>query len=53
MGFCGRIAELESHGRCHKHKGLTEIPKRDKQAKFRGDSKWAKEQGMFDGKKEN
>ena len=36
--------------RCDRHKGLIEKTKRVRQPKFRGDSKWQKENGYFDKK---
>ena len=48
-GFCGHLATYKN--RCKKHLGKEEKAKRVKGIKFRGDSKFAKENGFFEGKK--
>lgn len=39
--------------RCKKHLGLKDKAVKIPGKKFRGDSKWAKNEGFFEGKKEN
>lgn len=44
-GKCGMW--IESGERCKRHKGLKEKPKKEKGMRFRGNSKWGKEIGVF------
>lgn len=37
-------------GRCERHEGLIDKPMKIPMKKFRGDSKWQKDMGMFDKK---
>ena len=51
--FCGRVAQERFNGKCERH-AKKEVPKKkEKQVRFRGKSSWAKNEGMFDGVKEN
>ena len=43
-GMCGRRCDGD---RCDVHKGLVEKPKIEKIPKYRGYSKWGKENGLF------
>ena len=47
FGSCGKYT---GGGRCLKHFHMIEKQKIERQYKFRGDSKWQKEQGMFKNK---
>jgi hypothetical protein len=47
MGYCGKYT---GDGKCDKHKSLVETPRIQKGVKFRGDSKWQSENGMFNHK---
>jgi hypothetical protein len=49
LGLCMKYT---GGGRCDKHKSLTEIPKKDKAPRVRGDSKFQSKMGMFKGKNE-
>lgn len=40
----------DKSGKCDRHKSLTEKPRKEKGKKFRGNSKWQKEQGKFNNK---
>lgn len=44
--YCGRVGKPQYEGKCERHRGK-EQKKKEKQAKFRGDSKWQLENGMF------
>jgi hypothetical protein len=47
--MCGRRCDGD---RCERHKGLVAKPKIEKISKYRGDSKFQKEMGMFKNKGE-
>lgn len=48
--FCGRVGLPQYMGKCARHAGKEAPKKRDKMRKFRGDSKWAKNEQFFKGK---
>lgn len=48
--FCGLVGLPQYQGKCERHR-LKEAPKKkEKIAKYRGDSKWGKENGFFETK---
>jgi len=49
MGICSKWISGLGEGRCSKHKGRKEVIKAPVR-KFRGDSSWAKKEGMFENK---
>lgn len=50
--FCGRIGEERFMDKCERHR-LKEAPKKKiASPKFRGDSKWQRNQQMFNNKEE-
>lgn len=51
--FCGRVGKPQLLGKCARHAGKDAPKKKEKQVRFRGKSSWAKNEGMFDGVKEN
>lgn len=51
--FCGRVGLPQFMGKCPRHAGKDAPKKKDKQSPFRGNSKFQKEMGMFNGAKEN
>ena len=51
--FCGRVGKPQFLGKCARHAGKEEPKKKEKNIKIRGNSVWQKEQGFFNGTKEN
>ena len=49
-GQCGKWVSGIKSDRCDRHKGKVEKIKKERQVKFRGDSKFQKEHGMFTSK---
>lgn len=48
--FCGKVAKYED--KCERHVGKEQKKKIERISNFRGDSKFQKEQGMFNNKGE-
>ena len=50
--FCGRLAKIQFNGKCARHNGKEPPKRKEAQRKFRGDSKFGKENGLFKNKGE-
>lgn len=48
--FCGRVGKPQFLGKCARHAGKEAPKKKETIKKYRGDSKWSKENEMFLGK---